>query len=95
MIRAAVIKNLPEPTFPVTTTTVKLTSWQPILRAIGFVEPHQGVQLSNEMSGTVTQIHFNNGDKVEANTLLLELDSDVERAELKSAMVLTTLRSSI
>lgn len=87
MIRTAVIKNLPEPTFPVTTTIVKLTSWQPTLRAIGFVEPHQGVQLSNEMSGTVTQIHFNNGDEVEANTLLLELDSDVERAELKSAMV--------
>ncbi|MBE8168634.1 MAG: efflux RND transporter periplasmic adaptor subunit [Shewanella sp.] len=84
---AHVIANLPEAEFPVTTETVKLTGWQPVINAIGFVEPLQGVTLANELAGTVTNIEFDNGSKVTKNQVLLQLNTQVEKANLTSKQV--------
>ncbi|CAH0524312.1 efflux RND transporter periplasmic adaptor subunit [Vibrio hippocampi] len=82
---AEYMANRPEPEFPVTVTTVDAVDWVPVIEAIGFVEPNQGITLSSETSGIIDKISFNSGSNVEAEQLLVSLDSDVEKANLKSA----------
>ena len=77
--------NPPEQEYPVTVTTAKADIWVPVIKAIGFIEPNQGVTLSNESSGVINNISFESGTKVKADQLLVELDSDVEKANLKSS----------
>jgi membrane fusion protein (multidrug efflux system) len=78
--------NFAPPPETVTTTEVKQDTWQPTLAAVGSVAPVQGVMLSAEMSGTVKNIAFESGATVRAGELLVELDSSVEQAQLRSAL---------
>ncbi len=75
----------PAPVFPVTTLAVKGTDWAPVIEAIGFIEPNQGVEISTQIAGTVDKLLFESGSKVKKGTLLLTLNTDVERANLKSS----------
>ncbi|WP_409421590.1 efflux RND transporter periplasmic adaptor subunit [Pseudaeromonas sp. ZJS20] len=75
----------PAPTFPVTALQVKGTDWRPLIDAIGFIEPNQGVTLSNQSDGKVVGIRFESGQQVKAGQKLIELDTAVERANLKAA----------
>ncbi|ART80393.1 efflux RND transporter periplasmic adaptor subunit [Oceanisphaera avium] len=77
--------NMPVPSYPVTTMEVTPKDWTPRIAAIGFIEPIQGIDISNESSGIVRAIHFESGQKVKAGDVLLELDADVEKANLRSA----------
>lgn len=79
------LANRPIPEFPVTATTIKLEDWTPHLRAIGFIEPIQGVNISNEVTGKVIKIEFESGQKLKANDPLVYLDAEVEIANLKAA----------
>jgi len=82
---AEYLANRPEPEFPVTVTTVQPVDWVPVIEAIGFVEPNQGVTLTSETSGVISNISFASGSMVEKDQLLVSLDSDVEKANLKSS----------
>lgn len=77
--------NQPIPSFPVTVEQVTPTDWTPRIAAIGFIEPIQGINVSNEAAGVVRVIHFESGQKVSTGDILLELDADVEKANLRSA----------
>lgn len=77
--------NQPIPSFPVTVTEVTPVDWTPRIAAIGFIEPIQGINVSNESAGIVRTIHFESGQPVKAGEVLLELDADVEKANLRSA----------
>jgi membrane fusion protein (multidrug efflux system) len=81
------IANMPEPEFPVTAMIIKPQTWQSNLHAIGYVEPNQGGMLSNQVSGIVSKINFKNGTKVKKNQLLIALNTDVEKADLKQRVV--------
>lgn len=69
----------------VTTAEVKLDRWQPTLSAIGSITAVQGVMVSAEISGTVKHIAFESGTTVKAGELLVELDTAIEQAQLRSA----------
>ncbi|MEX2628443.1 MAG: efflux RND transporter periplasmic adaptor subunit [Tistlia sp.] len=60
-------------------------SWRPGLPAIGTFEAIQGIRLAPETAGLVDAIEFDSGREVEEGDLLLELDTNVERAQLKAA----------
>lgn len=77
--------NRPEPAFPVTVTEVQAVDWVPVIEAIGFIEPNQGVTVANETSGVIDKIAFDSGTQVKAGQPLVLLDSDVEKANLKSS----------
>lgn len=79
------LANRPEPEFPVTVTTVKSVDWVPIIEAIGFIEPNQGVTLTTETSGVIDKITFDSGAPVKEGQTLVSLDSTVERANLRSS----------
>ncbi|EHH2479548.1 efflux RND transporter periplasmic adaptor subunit [Vibrio vulnificus] len=82
---AEYLANRPEPEFPVTVTEVKPVDWVPVIEAIGFIEPNQGVTIANETSGVIKQIRFESGTQVKEDQPLVLLDSDVEKANLKSS----------
>ena len=69
----------------VTTAEVKADRWQPTLTAIGSVTAVQGVMVSAEVSGTVKTIAFESGATVRAGDVLVELDTAIEQAQLRSA----------
>lgn len=66
----------------VSTRTVTLESWQPALQAVGSITPVSGVVISAEVPGVIRNIHFDSSDRVANGKLLIELDSEVDLAEL-------------
>jgi membrane fusion protein, multidrug efflux system len=67
------------------TATAGASSWQVELSAVGSVAPGRGVTISNEVPGTVTAIRFASGAVARTEQRLVELDSSVEAAQLRSA----------
>ena len=59
--------------------------WENVVTAVGTLRASQGVMVSAEVSGTVSEIHFDSGESVETGDLLFELDTSTERAQLESA----------
>ncbi|HEX7928032.1 MAG TPA: efflux RND transporter periplasmic adaptor subunit, partial [bacterium] len=71
---------------PQTVSTIKATqdTWQPKIEAVGTLVAENGADLSAEVPGIVARILFKSGEEVKEGTLLLELDADVDKAQLKS-----------
>ncbi len=74
--------QLPPPAV-VAVTDVKQTNWQPYLTAVGSLVAVAGVEVSNEVPGKINALHFDSGQAVRQGQLLVELDTSVDRAELK------------
>ena len=53
---------------------LNLQTWQGSIRTFGVVEALEEVGVAAELSGTVAAVHVNEGDRVQAGQLLLELD---------------------
>ena len=58
--------------------------WETRVSAVGSVASIKGVALSNDAPGVVSRIHFDSGATVKAGQVLVELDANVERAQLAS-----------
>jgi membrane fusion protein (multidrug efflux system) len=69
----------------VSTFVVERQVWERGIDAVGTVEPIQGVLLENEVAGVVRSIHFENGEPVRENEVLVQLDVSVEQAQLRAA----------
>ncbi len=70
------------PAAVVATSVLRRDSWQPTLRSVGSIIPTRGVLVPAEVAGVVRHIHFDSGQHVGAGELLIELDADVDIAEL-------------
>ncbi len=72
---------------PVTVGTAEAQSltWQPTLRAVGTFVAMQGITVSAQLDGAVTQIAFESDTLVKAGDLLVQQDISTERAQLDSA----------
>lgn len=73
------------PPITVSTYAAEEQTWPNKLRAVGSIEPIQGVLLEAESAGIVESINFKNGQSVSVGDLLVQLDIGVEAAQLKSA----------
>ncbi|MCB1675624.1 MAG: efflux RND transporter periplasmic adaptor subunit, partial [Halioglobus sp.] len=80
----AMLDNMPRPTVTITASAAHLENWQPRIDTVGTFVAIHGAQLSAEVSGIVTRIHFANGSEVEAGDVIAELDLAPDRAELKA-----------
>ena len=72
----------PMPPSSVSAVTVEAMSWQPRLGAIGNVQAVQGVLVNNQVAGQVERILFESGDMVSAGQALVQLDTEVDEADL-------------
>lgn len=79
-------KFAPPPT-TVTTVVVKTQTWQPVLSAVGSLKAVNGVTLSTDLAGIVSEIAFESGSAVKKGDLLVKLDTQQEEAQLRSAEV--------
>lgn len=77
--------NMPVPTSTVSTLTVEERSWTPNIEAIGTISAIQGVDLTVETAGVITEVNFKANQKVKAGDVLLRLDDAVQRADLEAA----------
>src|ERR1051325_2024626 len=58
--------SAPVPPATVSTTKVDYQQWQPQLSAIGTMRAIRGVDVTTEVAGLVSSIHFKSGDEVKA-----------------------------
>lgn len=65
---------------PVIVDTVEDT-----IHAVGTLRPNEAVVVSPEIAGRIGSIGFNEGDRVNQGDVLIELDSEILRAELAKA----------
>jgi membrane fusion protein (multidrug efflux system) len=70
----------------VTTSTAVQGTWREGFDTVGTFVAAQGVTLSTEQSGTISQIVFESGSNVQAGQVLIELDRSVEEANLAGAV---------
>lgn len=74
----------PRPPAVIASAEVLEEQWQPLLRAVGSLRAESGIQVTNEVSGIVSEIAFESGLPVEQGAVLLRLEDSVEEATLKS-----------
>jgi membrane fusion protein (multidrug efflux system) len=79
---AKAIKGMANPPQTVSTTVARESSWQPTVEALGNLRASQEATLSAEVSGLVTAIDFESGQKVHAGQPLVELNPSPLKAQL-------------
>ena len=69
-----------------TVSSAKATTedWSSEMSAVGSLRAVKGVDIANELAGSVDEIHFNSGGDIEEGTLLIKLRSDDDVAKLQS-----------
>ena len=78
-------KNMVLPPETVTAMLVEDTQWEQTITSTATVTAVQGVNVSAETGGRVTQINFKSGSMVNTGDALLQLDTSSEDAQLASA----------
>jgi membrane fusion protein (multidrug efflux system) len=81
----AAMANMPVPVVNVTAQPAEAQDWGVEVAAIGVLEANRGVDVTTSVAGLVQQIRFESGEKVSQGQVLVQLDADVERANLASA----------
>jgi len=84
----------PEVPTSVVLTTAQSFTFRPTSTAIGTVVASRSIVLRNEISGTVSHVQLSPGAVVDAGTVLVELDSSVEAAQLESAVAAAKMARS-
>lgn len=74
----------PPPT-AVTTAVAKTERWEPVLSAVGSLRAVNGVTISTDLAGIISQISFRSGVTAKKGDVLVKLDTQLEDAQLRSA----------
>ena len=72
------------PPVVISAVTVDEQVWQREHRAIGTLTAVQSIEVSSEADGMIRAIHFDSGDVVQQGDRLIELDDEVESANLRN-----------
>lgn len=78
-------ENFQMPPTTVTSAQVQREDWEQSIPAVGSVTSVNGAELRAEAPGRVVEINFQSGDPVKAGDVLVRLDTETERAQLKAA----------
>lgn len=78
------LDNMPIPPAVVSAAPAKADRWISQVTSVGTVSAIQGAELTTEVSGIVERIYFDNGSKVRAGDVILELDAATDQAEVKT-----------
>ncbi|MEO8206542.1 MAG: efflux RND transporter periplasmic adaptor subunit [Chthoniobacterales bacterium] len=66
----------------ITSMTVKEEEWKPVLKAVGSLQAVNGVIVSADLPGIVSQITFESGARVKKGDLLVQIDTQQEQSQL-------------
>jgi membrane fusion protein (multidrug efflux system) len=82
---AEVILGSPQPAQTVSAELAKQEAWDPRITAIGSITAVNGIDIAPQVGGVVEEVYFKSGQDVKKGDKIIELDTDTEKAELKSA----------
>lgn len=82
--------RLPPPPPAVIVAEVRLVEFADRVEAIGTLVASESVALTVNVTELVSAINFDDGDRVEAGQVLVEMTSDEEQAQLKEARAMVT-----
>jgi membrane fusion protein (multidrug efflux system) len=88
---AKFMSSMGVPPQTVATSVAAVEDWQPSLQGIGNVRAVNGADLSSQVAGIVSALHFESGADVKEGTLLVELESGDEVAKLQSLKAVAAL----
>jgi membrane fusion protein (multidrug efflux system) len=83
-MRDKFMHSMGQPPQSVATMVAGSQDWQPRLSGVGSLRAVNGADLSTQVAGTVSALHFDSGADVKAGTLLVELTSADDVAKLQS-----------
>ena len=66
----------------ISATEVTLEHWQPSLQSVGSLVATNGINVSTEVNGIVSEIVFTSGQPVTKDQVLIRLDDSVDEAAL-------------
>lgn len=75
----------PKPPIAVEVHEARREPWQSRLPAIGTLTASQGIDLTVEIAGTISDVQFRSGERIAKGQPVVLLDSEVERASLAAA----------
>ncbi len=82
---AVIVGGSDEELLEVQTATVSLETIVQTVNATGRIQPKTQIRISADVSAKITALHVEEGEWVEAGTLLVELDRERYQAEVESA----------
>jgi membrane fusion protein (multidrug efflux system) len=91
LVKAMMAKAAP-PLPTVAVAEARTETWSPRLPAIGTFRAFQGIDFAPQVGGIVEAIHIDSGQDVEKGARLFDIDSSVEKADLKNN--LATLKNT-
>ena len=87
MLVSGFVSAAPKPPTPVFVTEVGQATIEDQIEALGTLRANESVELTASVTETVTAINFDDGDRVAAGQVLVEMTDDEEHAQLKEARV--------
>lgn len=84
IFKKQVLAQFANPPQTVSTMVAAAQQWQPQLKAIGSLRAVRGADLSAQVGGIVSAIHFDSGADVQQGALLIELSATDDQAKLDS-----------
>jgi len=73
------------PKTAVTSVDVTVTRWETTFKAIGTLEAAQGVVITADLPGRVSELFFDGGERVSAGDVLVQQETSTEDAQMKAA----------
>ena len=81
---AEVIMGAPVPPETVSAEAARTDTWQPQISGIGTLTAFQGIDITPQVGGIVTEVNFVSGEDVPKGKLLVKLDTQTEEADMRS-----------
>jgi membrane fusion protein (multidrug efflux system) len=81
---AEVILGAPVPPETVSAEAARTDPWQPQIAGIGTLTAFQGIDITPQVGGIVTEVNFVSGEDVPKGKLLVKLDTQTEEADMRS-----------
>lgn len=72
------------PAVTISSSVVTKKTWQSYLSSVGTLTAVNGTDISSEISGIISEIHFKSGQNVNQGDVLVTLNNNVEQAQLKN-----------
>lgn len=79
------------PPATIAATEVRAAQWQPTLEVVGSLAAVAGIAVTSEVAGKIEAIHFESGQSVAQDDLLVELDDSTDAAELAALQAERTI----
>ena len=83
---AEVILGAPVPPETVSAEAARTDTWQPQISGIGTLTAFQGIDITPQVGGIVTEVNFVSGEDLPKGKLLVKLDAQTEEADMRSIL---------